>query len=60
MANIALTILSIFFIFWMYTLISIINSPFKHEKVKTFWIIGVIFVPFLVFFYYIKRKEILK
>ena len=60
MANIALSILSIIFVLWVYTIFTIINSSFKHQEAKTFWLIAVIFVPLVLFFYHFKKKDLLE
>ena len=60
MSNITITVLVLFLALWLYCAISIFTSEFKDEKAKTFWIIAIVFVPFLAFFYLFMKKNLLK
>ena len=60
MSNIAILVFVLFVAFWVYTIISIFTSEFKDAKAKVFWRIGIIFVPFLAFFYFFMKKNLLK
>ncbi|MCW8838285.1 MAG: PLDc N-terminal domain-containing protein [Thiovulaceae bacterium] len=60
MSNITITIFLLFVVFWLYTIFSIFRSEFVEKKAKVFWTIGVIFVPFLAFFYVFMKKNLLK
>jgi len=59
MDNLPIAIFVIFIIAWFYSLISVFTSEFKEEKAKVFWRIGLIFVPFLVFFYLYMKKDLI-
>lgn len=60
MSNVTLIIIFIFIVFWLYSIISIVTSKFKDKRQKVFWTIGVIFVPFLSFFYLFMKKKLLQ
>ena len=60
MSNIAIAIIVLFLFFWLYSLISVFTSEFVDKKQKVFWVIGIIFVPFLAFFYIFMKKKLLK
>ena len=45
---------------WFYSIASIFTNEFKDEKQQVFWKIGIIFVPFLAFFYVFMKKNLLK
>lgn len=46
----------ILILIWAYALVSVMSDEFENQKEKTFWIIGIIFVPLLALFYIIKKK----
>ena len=60
MSNVTLIILSVFIAFWFYCIISVLLNKFKSEKAKVFWIIALVFVPFLSFFYIYFKKDLLE
>jgi len=60
MSNITLIAIGLFIVFWLYSVVSILNSEFEDSKAKVFWLIGVFFVPFLAFFYLFMKKNLLK
>lgn len=60
MSNITISVLVLFLALWLYCMISIFTSEFKEKKAKIFWIIGIIFVPFLAFFYLFMKRNLLK
>lgn len=60
MSNVSITVFVLFIAFWMYTIVSVFNSEFKDKKQKVFWAIGIVFVPFLAFFYIFMKKNLLK
>ncbi|QFR49190.1 hypothetical protein FJR48_05395 [Sulfurimonas lithotrophica] len=60
MSNVTITIFLLFVVFWVYTIFSILRSEFVDKKAKVFWTIGVIFVPFLAFFYIFMKKNLLR
>lgn len=60
MSNVTLIIFFLFMVFWLYSIISILTSKFKDKRQKVFWSIGVIFVPFLAFFYVFMKKKLLQ
>ena len=60
MSNITIAIIVLFLIFWLYSVISVLTSEFVDKKQKVFWVIGIIFVPFLAFFYVFMKKNLLK
>lgn len=59
MSNITLALFFLFVVFWIYTVISVFRSKFKDKKQKTFWLIGVVFVPPLAIFYFFMKKNLL-
>jgi len=60
MSNITIAVLVLFLVFWSYCAISIFTNEFKNKKAKIFWIIAIVFVPFLAFFYIFMKKNLLK
>lgn len=60
MSNITIAVFVLFLGFWLYSAISIFTSEFKDKKAKIFWTIGIVFVPFLAFFYIFMRGNLLK
>ena len=60
MSNITITIFVLFIGLWFYSAYSIFTSEFEDQKAKTFWSIGIVFVPFLAFFYLFMKKDMLK
>ncbi|MCK5110261.1 MAG: PLDc N-terminal domain-containing protein [Arcobacteraceae bacterium] len=60
MSSTALIILPLFILFWFFCIASAVFNKFKNEKAKVFWIIGLIFVPFLSFFYIFLKKDLLE
>lgn len=60
MSNITVIVLILFIALWLYCAISIFTNEFKDEKAKVFWSIGIVFVPFLAFFYLFMKKSLLK
>lgn len=61
MSNISIFIFFLFVAFWVYSVISVFTGKFKDKKQKTFWLIGVIFVPPLaIFFLFMKKNLLLK
>jgi len=60
MSNITLVVFVLFLALWLYCAISIFTSEFKDKKAKIFWMIGIVFVPFLAFFYLFMKKNLLK
>ncbi|WP_415396483.1 hypothetical protein [Sulfurimonas sp. CS5] len=59
MSNITIAIIVLFLVFWLYSVISILTGEFVDKKQKVFWVIGIIFVPFLAFFYVFMKKKLL-
>ncbi|PHS39204.1 MAG: hypothetical protein COB07_07135 [Sulfurovum sp.] len=60
MSNVTIMILVFFIVFWFYCISSALLNKFKSEKAKVFWIIGLVFVPFLSFFYIYFKKDLLE
>ena len=60
MSNVTIIILSVFIVFWFYCIASVLFNNFKKEKEKVFWLIGLVFVPFLSFFYIYFKKDLLE
>ena len=60
MSNVTITILVFFIVFWFYCIVSALFNKFKSEKAKVFWTIGLVFVPFLSFFYIYFKKDLLE
>ena len=60
MSNITIVVFVLFLVLWFYSIISIFTSEFKEKKAKTFWIIGILLVPFLAFFYLFMKRDLLK
>jgi hypothetical protein len=60
MNNITIVVLILFLAIWIYTITSVFTSEFKDKKAKVFWKIGLIFVPFLAFFYLFMKKDLVK
>ena len=60
MSNGTIVVFILFVVFWIYSIISIFSSEFRDEKAKIFWRIGIVFVPFLAFFYLFMKKNLLK
>ncbi len=60
MTNVSFAIFALFFAFWFYSIFSIFSSKFIDEKQKVFWRIGIIFIPFLAFFYVFMKKNLLR
>ena len=59
MSNTSITIFILFIALWLYTVYSIFSSEFKSQEAKIFWRIGIVFVPFLTFFYLFFKKDLL-
>ncbi|MBE0514657.1 PLDc N-terminal domain-containing protein [Sulfurimonas sp.] len=59
MSNVSISIFFLFVAFWVYSIISVYRAKFKEEKQKTFWLIGIVFVPPLAFFYLFMKKNLL-
>jgi len=59
MSDISFLAFFLFVAFWIYTIISVSRAKFKEDKQKTFWLIGVIFVPPLAIFYFFMKKNLL-
>lgn len=59
MSSLTIAVFVFFLIFWLYTVISIFSSEFKEKKAKTFWVVGILLVPFLAFFYLYMKKDLL-
>ncbi len=59
MSNVTITIFVLFIVLWFYSAYSIFSNEFKEEKAKVFWRIGIVFVPFLTFFYLFMKKDLL-
>ncbi len=57
MNNITYLVFFSFLAFWIYSVISVYRAKFKDEKQKTFWMIGIVFVPPLAFFYLFMKKN---
>ena len=60
MSNVTITIFVLFIVLWFYSAYSIFSNEFKEEKAKVFWRIGIVFVPFLTFFYLFMKKDLLE
>lgn len=60
MSNVSISIFFLFVAFWVYSIISVYRAKFKEEKQKTFWLIGIVFVPPLAFFYLFMKKNLLQ
>ncbi len=60
MSNITIGILFLFVAFWFYCIFSAVIGRFKNNKEKVFWIIGLVFLPFLSFFYIYFKKDLLE
>ena len=60
MSNLSLAIFAIFLLLWFYSIFSSFSDEFKDQKQKIFWRIGLIFVPFLTFFYIFMKRNLLK
>ena len=59
MSNATIAIFVLFIALWFYAAYSIFSSDFKEREAKVFWTIGIIFVPFLTFFYLFIKKDLL-
>lgn len=59
MSDISFLAFFLFVSFWIYTIVSVSRAKFKEQKQKTFWLIGVIFVPPLAIFYFFMKKNLL-
>ena len=59
MSNVTISVIVLFIGIWVYSMVSILSNDFRDKKAKVFWIIGVIFVPFLAFFYIFMKKNLL-
>ena len=59
MTDIAFVLLGLFLLFWIYTIVMIFTGKFKEEKVKVFWMIGILAVPLLAFFYHFLKKDLI-
>jgi len=59
MSDISFLAFFLFVAFWIYTIVSVSRAKFKEDKQKTFWLIGVIFVPPLAIFYFFMKKNLL-
>ena len=60
MATYSIFIIVIVIAIWAYSMFSIISNKFKNEKEKTFWLIGVAFMPILSVLYIFVKKDLLK
>jgi len=60
MSNITMVVLLAFLVFWLYTVYSVYTGDFEDKKAKVFWRVGIVFVPFLAFFYIFMKKNLLK
>ncbi len=60
MATYSIFIIIIVIAIWFYSLFSIISNKFKNEKEKTFWLIGVGFMPILAMLYIFVKKDLIK
>jgi len=60
MSTLSLAIFAMFLLLWFYSIFSSFFDEFKDKKQKIFWRIGLIFVPFLAFFYIFMRKNLLR
>jgi hypothetical protein len=60
LSNTTFLIIGLFIFFWIYCIASCVLGKFKNRKDKIFWTIGVIFVPFLSFFYIYLRRDLLE
>ena len=59
MSNISFLVFFLFVAFWIYSIISVYKAKFKEEKQKTFWLIGIVFVPPLAIFYFFMKKNLI-
>lgn len=59
MSNVTILLFFLFVAFWAYSVISVYRAKFKDEKQKTFWMIGIVFVPPLAFFYLFMKKNLI-
>jgi len=48
----------VFISLWIYSIYLVFTKKFKNDKKKVFWRIGLIFVPFLMFFYYFMHEKL--
>jgi len=48
----------VFISLWIYSIYLVFTKKFKNDKEKVFWRIGLIFVPFLMFFYYFMHEKL--
>ena len=60
MSSFTLVILGLLIIFWLFCLASAIFNKFKDEKAKVFWVIALLFIPFMSFFYIFLKKDLLE
>ena len=61
MSTLSLAIFAMFLLLlWFYSIFSSFSDEFKDQKQKIFWRIGLIFVPFLAFFYIFMKKKLLR
>ena len=59
MSDASIVVFVLFIGLWFYTIYSIFSSEFKDPQAKVFWRIGIIFVPFLMFFYLFIKKDLI-
>ena len=60
MSNITLIILGLFLLFWISCIAISLFGNYKNKKDQIFWTIGLIFVPFLSFFFVFFKKDLLE
>ena len=60
MSNMIFAILILFALLWFFCIYSAVFNKFKSDKQKVFWIIALIFIPFLSFFYIFLKKDLLE
>lgn len=59
MDDVSYLIFFLFVVFWIYSIVSVYRAKFKEQKQKTFWLIGIVFVPPLSIFYFFMKKNLL-
>jgi len=60
MSSITLSTLGLFILFWFYCIASSVLGKYKNPKDKVFWTIGLVFVPFLSFFFIYLKRDLLE
>ncbi|MCF6340085.1 MAG: hypothetical protein L3J10_04945 [Sulfurimonas sp.] len=58
MSDGTIVVIIIFISLWIYSTYLIFTKKFKDDKEKVFWRIGIVFVPFLMFFYYFIHEKL--